>query len=191
MNTAFLEARNVKRNPAPAASQTAAAPDRKTIRVSNLVRDLFKLLRATVPTVIQLRQEIYTQEDWISGDAALLQKALLNLATSACPVMLHTGGAINFILELEDVDCDLVVEAESAQKFLRLTITATQSVPWETLAHIFEPDKENRRGLHIVNEIILTHGGSICAESLPGQGTTFTVLLPRASAPRATASAPR
>lgn len=191
MNTAFLEARNVKRNPVTTAPSTAAPSERKTIRVSNLIRDLFKLLRATVPAGIQLRQEIYTQEDSISGDAALLQKALLNLATSACPVMLHTGGSINFILEVEDVDCDLVVEAESAQKFLRLTITATQSVPWETLAQIFEPEKENRRGLHIVNEIILAHGGSICAESLPGQGTTFTVLLPRVPAPRSTASAPR
>lgn len=181
--TSFLEARNANRGGATSASRLTPVAGAKNIRLANVVRDLIKLLCATVPSGIQIRNEVYTQEDWVCADGAQLQKALLNLATSACPAMQHIGGAIGFILELEEVDCDVVMDAESAQKFARLTITATQAVPWETLAQIYEPDKTNPRGLHIVHEIITAHGGSICAESLPGQGTTFIVLLPRAPSP--------
>jgi signal transduction histidine kinase len=181
--TSFLESRNANPVRVTTASTFTPVAGAKTIRVAKVVRDLIKLLCATVPSGIQIRNEVYTQEDWVFGDAAQLQKALLNLATSACPAMQLCGGGIGFVLELEDVDCDLVVEAESAQKFVRLTITATQAVPWETLAQIYEPDKSNPRGLHVVHEIITAHGGSICAESLPGQGTTFIVLLPRAASP--------
>jgi two-component system, cell cycle sensor histidine kinase and response regulator CckA len=155
----------------------------KSVRLGTVIRELFKLLRATLPSGIQLRHEIVTHEDWVSSDGAELRKAFLNLATCACPVMQFSGGTINFLLELEDVDGDLVAEAASAQKFLRLTITATQCVPWETLGQLFEPKpvaKGNAGGLQVVHEIVTRHGGSICAESLPGQGTTFTVLLPRA-----------
>jgi signal transduction histidine kinase len=38
-------------------------------------------------------------------------------------------------------------------------------------------------GLYIARQIVEAHGGSIRLESSPGQGTTFTVDLPRAAQP--------
>ena len=63
-------------------------------------------------------------------------------------------------------------------------------IPKEHLARIFERfyvvDKSRSRklggtglGLAIVKHIILVHGGHIGVESLPGQGTAFTLHLPR------------
>jgi Na+/proline symporter/signal transduction histidine kinase len=40
-------------------------------------------------------------------------------------------------------------------------------------------------GLFVVREIVRAHGGSVTVESAPGQGTTFTVSLPRGSAAEA------
>jgi two-component system, OmpR family, sensor histidine kinase SenX3 len=37
-------------------------------------------------------------------------------------------------------------------------------------------------GLYIVQEIVATHEGEVSVQSVPGQGTTFTLTLPRAEA---------
>lgn len=66
-------------------------------------------------------------------------------------------------------------------------------IPAERLATLFEPfhctrDAASRvrrsglgLGLYIVQEIIQAHGGQVTVHSLEGEGTTFTVLLPRDS----------
>jgi two-component system sensor histidine kinase HydH len=51
------------------------------------------------------------------------------------------------------------------------------------LAHIFEPFRSSRPeglglGLYISKSIVEEHGGRIEAESVPGEGATFTVWLP-------------
>lgn len=71
-------------------------------------------------------------------------------------------------------------------------------IPESELQRIFEPmargstsdaGGENREpsglglGLYICREIVLSHGGSLQVESSAGQGTTFTVSLPRFPAP--------
>jgi signal transduction histidine kinase len=61
----------------------------------------------------------------------------------------------------------------------------------EVLPHIFEPMERGTHmqvirsgrsiglGLFIVRHIVLAHGGRVSVRSLPEEGTTFTVLLPR------------
>jgi two-component system NtrC family sensor kinase len=55
----------------------------------------------------------------------------------------------------------------------------------DTLAHVFDPMFTTKRmgtgtglGLAICDQIIRQHGGTIDVESEPGQGTTFTLVLP-------------
>ena len=54
----------------------------------------------------------------------------------------------------------------------------------EQLVNLFEPyrttkEKGTGLGLMISKRIVTEHGGSIAAESKPGEGTTFTISLPR------------
>jgi signal transduction histidine kinase len=57
-------------------------------------------------------------------------------------------------------------------------------IPPELLEHVFErfvrgPDSTGSGlGLPIVADIAAAHGGSATVESTPGEGTTFTLLLP-------------
>ena len=57
-------------------------------------------------------------------------------------------------------------------------------IPDEHLAHIFEPFYTTKEsggsglGLAISQNIVERHGGSIAVDSVVGQGTTFTILLP-------------
>ena len=54
----------------------------------------------------------------------------------------------------------------------------------EQLAHLFEPYRTTKSGgsglgLMVTSRIVHDHGGTIAAESSPGEGTVFTVRLPR------------
>jgi two-component system NtrC family sensor kinase len=57
-------------------------------------------------------------------------------------------------------------------------------IPDEHLPHIFEPFYTSKEsggsglGLAISQNIVERHGGSIAVHSVPGQGTSFTILLP-------------
>jgi signal transduction histidine kinase len=76
-------------------------------------------------------------------------------------------------------------------------------IPPEELTRIFEPHVrlDGRRGhasangkglgLSIAREIVEAHGGRIWAESDPGQGASFTLVLPVSSTPRSPRSAAR
>jgi len=42
-----------------------------------------------------------------------------------------------------------------------------------------EPGEGTGLGMFVSYSIIENHGGQLLADSVPGQGTTFTILLPR------------
>ena len=108
----------------------------------------------------------------VRTDVPLLRQVILNLLTNA----LHatpTGGAITLgtcrrdgqaIIEVRDTGC---------------------GIPPHNMAKIFdpffttkEPGKGTGLGLSVSHGIVARLGGSLSAQSAPGQGATFTVALP-------------
>jgi len=58
-------------------------------------------------------------------------------------------------------------------------------IPPEQLPQVFEPLYTSKAegtslGLYIVQQIVTAHGGQATVQSCVGQGTTFTLTLPRA-----------
>jgi signal transduction histidine kinase len=76
--------------------------------------------------------------------------------------------------------------AQGCAEQVRLQVRDTGSgIPAERLAQIFEPLYTTKPGgtglgLYLVQEIVAAHGGQVTVESVVGQGTTFTLALPRA-----------
>lgn len=113
------------------------------------------------------------------GNEGQLQQVLLNLMLNACDAMTH-GGTLTVSTS--------PAQLESGQPALALALQDTgEGIPPDVLSKIFDPffttkgDQGTGLGLTISQTIIKGHGGTLCAKSTLGAGTTFILTLPLAS----------
>lgn len=107
----------------------------------------------------------------VAIDKDQIQQVLFNLIKNALEAM-KDGGALE--LDIGSDDNDII---------LKITDDGLGMAP-EQVAHLFEPYRTTKShgtglGLMITARIIHDHGGTIDVESQVGEGTTFTVRLPR------------
>jgi PAS domain S-box-containing protein len=112
----------------------------------------------------------------VMGDAAQLERVLLNLLSNAAKFT-DEGGSI-------------AVRAEGRGGTVRLTVSDTgMGIPAEEQAKLFtrffrsslaheHAIQGTGLGLAIVKTIVEQHAGTVDLDSTPGQGTTFTIVLP-------------
>jgi signal transduction histidine kinase len=110
----------------------------------------------------------------IMGDPEFLRSVFNNLFINAVQSMGNEGGHLNVKIEPND-----------DSGFVRIEISDTgNGIPPENLAQIFEPYFSTKEtgtglGLAIVQKIVDLHNGTINVESTEGEGTKFTIRLPR------------
>ena len=102
--------------------------------------------------------------------------------------MINTGGAITICLNNEIIDEKVANSHASLSpgRYVKLMVSDTgHGIDKHTLDRIFEPyfttkaiGKGTGIGLAVVHGIVEKHSGIIWAESSPGKGVLFTVLLP-------------
>ena len=107
----------------------------------------------------------------VAFHASTLRRALLNLVQNAAEAMPH-GGTVT-----------LAGHGSADQVQLQVHDMGS-GMPVEQLPRIFEPLYTTKPGgtglgLYIVQQIVEAHGGQVTVESQVGQGTTFTITLPR------------
>jgi signal transduction histidine kinase len=120
---------------------------------------------------VQLQVEGLEEVGTIAFHSSTLQRALLNLVQNAMDAM-PQGGTLT-----------LAGQRTATHVILHVRDTGS-GIPAEQLATIFEPlyttkSEGTGLGLYIVQEIVQAHGGEVTVESLPGQGTLFTLTLPQ------------
>jgi CheY-like chemotaxis protein len=123
-----------------------------------------------------------------------MEQVVLNLVVNARDAM-AAGGTL--VLELANAECDPSTDAATAGGpciLLRVRDTGV-GMDAATQVRIFEPffttkgvGQGTGLGLASVYGIVQQHGGSIHVRSAPGEGTEFSVYLPRVAAPSATAA---
>ena len=109
----------------------------------------------------------------VNGDPGILRQAFLNLALNACQAM-PDGGTL-------EIRCQ---RASRRQVAIAFADTGVGIEP-DRLQRIFDlyySTKPNGSGigLSLVYRTIQMHDGEIEVQSVPGKGTTFTILLPEA-----------
>jgi len=111
----------------------------------------------------------------ILGDPEFLRSVFNNLFINALQSMESTGGHLNIRISPDDTG-----------NFVNFEISDTgNGIPEENLSKIFEPYFSTKEtgtglGLAIAYKIVDIHNGTINVESTVGEGTKFTVKLPRA-----------
>ncbi len=157
------------------------------VKVSLIVNEALKLLRASLPTTIKMRHHIKSYLAVLT-DPTNIHQVLMNLCTNASFAMQKEGGILE--VSLSDVDLD----AEFAKlhpdvkpgKFIRLIVSDTgYGMSPEVSERIFDPFFTTKKmgqgtgmGLSVVHGIVKSHGGTIIVESSPGKGSAFSVFLP-------------
>ena len=160
----------------------------KPLQVHLIVKEALKLLRASIPTTIEIRQDIKSRSGMVMGDPTQIHQVLMNLCTNATHAMRGKGGALEVGLEDVDLDADAPVQYPDLKPgpYVRLTVSDTgHGIEPEAKDRIFDPyfttkDKGvgTGLGLAVVHGIVKSHGGAITVYSELGKGTTFHVLFP-------------
>ncbi len=163
------------------------APTVRLFDLSAEVRSTLQLLAVTAPS-IEFRHEIHDNV-MVSADAAQLGQVLSNLVSNALEAM-GERGALHVSLAEVEVDERLAMQTPplTAGHWVRLQVQDSGvGMDHVTKRRIFEPYFTNRRtgsgtglGLTLVKSIVLGLGGAISVASELGQGTTFSVYIPKA-----------
>jgi CheY-like chemotaxis protein/anti-sigma regulatory factor (Ser/Thr protein kinase) len=147
------------------------------LRLSLILKEALKFLRATIPSTIEIQHILKTGRDTVMADPTQIHQIVMNLCTNAAHAMKDTGGRLTV---------SLTEACEVPGDFLRISVKDTgKGIEPGILERIFDPyfttkgpGQGTGLGLAVVHGIVESCGGRIDVESEVGKGTVFHVLLP-------------
>ncbi len=178
-----------------------AVPAHERINLAALITDTQTLLRATIPSTVQLLLEVRDSDAWITADGTQMQQLILNLCSNAEHAMRGTEGGLLRVtvdtLSLDGTAAALRHADLPRGTYVRLAVRDSGTGMSDAVRErIFEPffttkpvGEGTGLGLAVLHGIVLAHHGSVHVASAEGQGTQVELLFPRADAPVAGAAA--
>lgn len=157
------------------------------VNLNAVIWDALKMVRMLLPSSVRLVVKPYSGPINIYGSATQIHQVLLNLCTNAYQAMEAAGGTLT--VATRRVFQDQLPEQYhpvAEGEFVRLEVSDTGcGIPPEMLSRIFDPFFTTKAagdgtglGLSVVQNILISHGGFIEAESAVGRGSRFLVYLP-------------
>ncbi|MCB9480674.1 MAG: PAS domain S-box protein [Desulfobacteraceae bacterium] len=164
--------------------------EKRPVRIDIIVHEALKLLRASIPSTIEIRTEIESSSLTVLADSTKIHQLAMNLGTNAYQAMEAKGGVLGIYLKAvdiddEDIDRSVMTDINSG-KYLRFTVSDTGTgIPAHILERIFDPyfttkpqGKGTGLGLATVHGIVQSCKGFIRVYSEEGKGSSFNVFLP-------------
>ncbi|MBM4081034.1 MAG: GAF domain-containing protein, partial [Planctomycetes bacterium] len=149
-----------------------SAPQKTQADINRILEDTCDLaLSQASATGIALSKSLDPRAARLNADPAQMKQALLNIIRNAVESM-DAGGR-------------LALQTQADTRTVTVVISDTgKGIPPEDLNRIFDPffttkPQGTGLGLAVTRKIIEDHGGEIRVASAVGQGTTFTITLPR------------
>jgi two-component system cell cycle sensor histidine kinase/response regulator CckA len=158
------------------------------VQISSIIKETLKMLRASLPTTIEIRRKIEITDGVINANPTQIHQVLMNLCTNAAHAMREKGGVLEVGLSRFDEDQakELSHPDLKSRSYLKISVSDTgHGMTTGKLKRIFDPYFTTKAagqgtglGLAVVRGIIKAHGGAIKVESSPDKGSLFEVYLP-------------
>jgi len=163
--------------------------EKKALEISPLVKETLKFLRASIPTTIDIRENMETDLNPVMTDPTQINQILMNLCTNAAHAMQEKGGTLEVGLDnvmLADSDFKSRHSDMNPGPYLKLSISDTgHGMSPNVLERIFDPYFTTKEmgegtglGLAVVHGIVKALDGTVTVYSERGKGSTFNVYLP-------------
>jgi PAS domain S-box-containing protein len=166
--------------------------DRGPVHLQSTVREVLNLLRATLPSSVEMIVDLSPDVRPVLADPGRIHQVVMNLCGNAVQAMTDQG---ELHIALDQIT--LTTAQHGRLGTLRPGIYARLIVrdngcgmDERTLERIFEPFYTTKGpqagtglGLAVVWGVVESHGGDIQVESTPGRSTTFRILLPTIAKP--------
>ena len=160
----------------------------KPIEIVPVIKESLNFLRSTIPTTIDIRQDIQVTDESILADPVQINQVLINICTNAFQAMEETGGILELTVETTIIEKGGVKNYPDLApgEYVKIAISDTgPGIDPEIMDRIFDPyfttkevGKGSGMGLAVVHGIIKNHAGAITVDSQRGKGAIFTMLFP-------------
>ena len=162
-----------------------------------VLEEVLTLSRSTLPSYIEIQQDIQSECGFIMADPAQMHQIAMNIITNAYHALEPEGGKISVVLK------EVMLKSSALQdrhlepgKYMLLSISDTgHGMSKDVLNKIFDPyftTKPQGKGtglsLAVVYGIVKEHQGDIKVQSSIGRGSTFSIYLPLMDKPPAAES---
>lgn len=157
------------------------------VHFQKILTEVCKLIRSTIPSDIEIFQDIQKDCGLVMAEATQLHQIAMNLITNAYHAVEKASGEIAIQLKEIILDNDDLKDSPlQPGQYVMLSVSDNGvGIPKEIMNNIFEPyftTKEKGKGtglgLAVVYGILTEHKGDIKVYSEKGLGTTFNVYLP-------------
>jgi len=163
--------------------------EKKPIQLQPIIAEALNLLKASLPPSVVIKQYLDPGIGTVLADPTHIHQIVMNLCTNANHAMMKTGGILEVKLDAVRIDQKSAEKVPNLKKgdYIRLKISDTgYGMDIKTQERIFEPFFTRKEvgsgsglGLSVVHGIINNYGGAIVVDSAPGEGTSFTIYLPK------------
>lgn len=168
-----------------------AAHERTPLQMQPIIKETVKLIRASLPTTIEIRQDIAADCATVLADPTQIHQILMNLCVNAYHAMKEDSAGVLGIsltsMTLDDADAKATVLGMRPGPYVRLEVSDTGcGMDKAILAKIFDPYFTTKSkngggtglGLSVVHGIMKAYGGHTSVYSEPGKGTSFRLYFP-------------
>ncbi len=162
-------------------------PKRTPINLAEVVQDTARLIKVTLPPLVDFQVSIAPTSPNVLADATQVEQALLNLCTNAILAVGQRKGTVRMELShctLAQPECGRIGLPPGGYTTVSVSDTGSGIAP-ETLGRIFEPFFTTRvvgqgtgLGLSVVHGIMQTHQGAVQVHSTVGRGSHFALYFP-------------
>ncbi len=157
------------------------------VNVQAVIKEVLKLLKVSLPTTIEIVQNIKSDCMEVIGNPVQIHQVMMNLCTNAYHAM-REGGVLTVSLTEIDIlsDNENTIDDLKPGGYLLLSVNDTgHGIEPLIMDRMFEPYFTTKKtgegsglGLSVVHGIVKGYGGDITVSTETDKGTTFNVYLP-------------